>query len=68
MNLIQELKLKFRSGDVVTRLLIINCTVFVTLLLLDIFFTLFSLDRTSSHSLYATIPGARTLSLQDHGA
>ncbi len=42
MNLIQELKLKFRSGDVVTRLLIINCTVFVTLLLLDIFFTLFS--------------------------
>lgn len=42
MSLIDELKLKFRTGDIVTRLVLINCAVFVILLLLDINFTLFS--------------------------
>jgi len=42
MGLIEELKLKFRTGDIVTRLVLINCAVFVILLLLDINFTLFS--------------------------
>lgn len=42
MSLIEELKLKFRTGDIVTRLVFINCAVFVFLLLLDIVFTLFS--------------------------
>ena len=42
MSLIDELKLKFRTGDIVTRLVLINCAVFVMLLLLDINFTLFS--------------------------
>lgn len=42
MSLIDELKLKFCTGDIVTRLVLINCAVFVILLLLDINFTLFS--------------------------
>lgn len=42
MNLLEELKLKFRTGDILTRLLFINCGMFVLLLLLDIIFTLFS--------------------------
>ena len=42
MSLIDELKLKFRTGDIVTRLVLINCAVFVILLLLDINFTVFS--------------------------
>lgn len=42
MSLIDELKLKFRTGDIVTRLVLINCAVYVALLLLDISFTLFS--------------------------
>ena len=42
MNLIEELKNKFRTGDLVTRLVLINCAVYVALLLIDIFFTLFS--------------------------
>lgn len=42
MNLFDELKMKFRTGDIVTRLVFINCAVFVLLLLLDICFTLFS--------------------------
>lgn len=42
MNLFDELKLKFRTGDIVTRLVLINCGVFVVSLLLDIIFTLFS--------------------------
>lgn len=42
MSLIDELKLKFRTGDIVTRLVLINCAVFVAMLLLDICFTLFS--------------------------
>lgn len=42
MGLIDELKMKFRTGDIVTRLVLINCAVFVILLLLDINFTLFS--------------------------
>ena len=42
MNLIEELKIKFVRGDMPTRLLLINCGMFVVLLLLDICFTLFS--------------------------
>lgn len=42
MNLLQELKIKFQTGDILTRLLFINCGLFVLLLLLDIIFTLFS--------------------------
>lgn len=41
MNLFDELKLKFRTGDIVTRLVLINCGVFIVSLLLDIIFTLF---------------------------
>lgn len=41
-NLLQELKEKFKTGDILTRLLFINCGVFVFTLLLDITFTLFS--------------------------
>lgn len=40
MNLFQELKEKFRTGDILTRLLLINCAMFVLILLLDITFTL----------------------------
>ena len=42
MGLIDELKLKFRTGDIVTRLVFINCAMFIVMLLLDIWFTLFS--------------------------
>ena len=42
MSLIDELKLKFRTGDMVTRLVFINCAVFLVMLLLDIWFTIFS--------------------------
>jgi len=42
MSLIDEIKMKFRTGDIVTRLVLINCAVFVILLLMDINFTLFS--------------------------
>ena len=42
MGLIEELKLKFRTGDIVTRLVFINCAMFLVMLLLDIWFTLFS--------------------------
>ena len=42
MNVFQEIKNKFLTGDVLTRLLIINCAVFVISLSLDITFTLFS--------------------------
>lgn len=42
MNLFLEIREKFRSGDVLSRLLIINCGVFITSLTLDITFILFS--------------------------
>lgn len=42
MSLIDELNMKFRTGGIVTRLVLINCAVFVAMLLLDISFTLFS--------------------------
>ena len=42
MNLLEELKEKFRTGDILTRRLFINGGVFVFTLLLDITFTLFS--------------------------
>ena len=42
MSLFDELISKFRSGDIVTRLVFINCAVFIVMLLLDIWFTLFS--------------------------
>jgi len=43
MNLFQELIQKFRTGDILTRLVLINCGVFVFALVLDILFTLFSI-------------------------
>ena len=45
MNLFTELKIKFRTGDIVTRLMLINCAVFVTALSLDITFTLLSFGQ-----------------------
>ena len=42
MNLLSELKIKYLRGDILTRLLFLNCGLFVFLLLLDIIFTLFS--------------------------
>ncbi|MBO7110405.1 MAG: rhomboid family intramembrane serine protease [Bacteroidaceae bacterium] len=42
MGLIDELKQKFSTGDIVTRLVFINCGVFLVMLMLDIWFTLFS--------------------------
>ena len=42
MSLTEEIKLKFRTGDIVTRLVFINCAVFLAMLVLDITFTLFS--------------------------
>ena len=42
MSLLDELISKFRSGDIVTRLVFINCAVFLAMLLMDINFTLFS--------------------------
>ena len=42
MGLIDEPKLKFRTGEIVTRLVFINCAMFLAMLLLDIWFTLFS--------------------------
>ena len=54
MDLLNELKLKFRTGDVATRLVIINFAVFALSLLLDITFTLFSIgaDRLAYTALY----------------
>lgn len=43
MNLFQELLQKFRTGDILTRLVLLNCGVFVFALVLDILFTLFSI-------------------------
>lgn len=53
MNLFEEIKQKFRTGDVLTRLLIINCAVFVLALTLDITFTLitFGTDKIAFTSL-----------------
>ena len=53
MNLFEELKNKFRTGDIVTRLVLINCAVYVFSLILDIGFTLFSVgaDRLAYTSL-----------------
>lgn len=53
MNLFQELKTKFVNGDVLTRLLLINCGMFVFALTLDITFTLFSFgeDKLAFSSL-----------------
>ena len=42
MNLFQEMTNKFRTGDVLTRLLFINCGIFILSLTLDITFILFS--------------------------
>lgn len=42
MSLLDELISKFRSGDIVTRLVFINCAMFLAMLLLDIWFTIFS--------------------------
>ena len=53
MNLFEELKNKYRTGDIVTRLVFINCAVFVFSLTLDIVFTLcaFGQDRLAYISL-----------------
>ena len=42
MNFFKEIAEKFRTGDVLTRLLLINCGMFVLILLLDVTFTLVS--------------------------
>ena len=42
MSLLDELISKFHSGDLVTRLVFINCAMFLAMLLLDIWFTIFS--------------------------
>lgn len=42
MNLFKEIKEKFVTGDILTRLLFINCAVFLIALSMDITFTLFS--------------------------
>lgn len=42
MNIFKEIAEKFRTGDVLTRLLLINCGMFVLILLLDVTFTLIS--------------------------
>ena len=53
MNLFQEIGQKFRSGNILVRLLIINCAVFVLALSLDITFTLitFGADKIAFTSL-----------------
>ena len=56
MSLIDELKMKFRTGDIVTRLVLINCAVFVMLLLLDINFTLFSFGEDKFAFLVCNYP------------
>ena len=40
MDILEELKIKFKTGDVLTRLLFINCGMYVILLFLDISFIL----------------------------
>ena len=42
MNFFKQISEKFRTGDVLTRLLLINCGMFVLILLLDVTFTLVS--------------------------
>jgi membrane associated rhomboid family serine protease len=53
MNIFQEIKNKFLTGDVLTRLLLINCGVFIISLTLDISFTLisFGADKLAFSSL-----------------
>lgn len=64
MSLIDELKLKFRTGDIVTRLVLINCAVYVTLLLLDIFFTLFSFGEAKFAFIVCNYPWSPYLLLK----
>lgn len=45
MDFVEELKNKFKSGDILTRLLFINCGMYILLLLLDITFILFSFGQ-----------------------
>ena len=45
MDILEELKIKFKTGDVLTRLLFINCGMYVILLFLDISFILFSFGQ-----------------------
>ncbi len=54
MNLFQELVQKFRTGDILTRLVFLNCGVFVFELVLDILFTLFSIgpDKAAFNAMY----------------
>ena len=53
MNLFEEMKNKFRAGDVLTHLLFINCGIFILALSLDITFIIFSFgaDRLAFTSL-----------------
>lgn len=53
MNIFEEIRQKFRTGDILARLLIINCAMFVLALTLDITFTLitFGADRIAFTSL-----------------
>lgn len=62
MNIIEELKLKFRTGDTLTRLVLINCGMFVFILLADIFYTLLkSGPDTSAAFLFQYPAGPATL-------
>lgn len=56
MSLIDELKIKFNTGDIVTRLVLINCGVFLVMLLLDINFTLFSFGGDKFAFLVSNYP------------
>lgn len=56
MNFLKEIKVKFLTGDILTRLLLINCAVFVFSLLLDIIFTLFSFGNQNAAYISLNYP------------
>jgi len=52
MKLIDDIKGKYANGDILTRLVMINCAVFVLSLAVDIFLTLFSRSPLSVAGLF----------------
>ena len=56
MNIFKELTEKFRTGDVLTRLLFINCGLFIPIILLDITFTLISFGTASFAAQFFQYP------------
>lgn len=56
MNILEELKLKFRTGDVLTRLVLVNCGMFVLILIADIFYTLFTSGTDMSIARFFQFP------------